>query len=289
MINKHAYLIVAHAHFDYLKLLLKRIDYEYNDIYIHIDKKSKFNINEFQNITKKSKVFFIKRMNVNWGGNSLIQCEYRLLKTAFNNGKYSYYHLISGDDILLRQSEEIYKYFEQNGCYEYISLGGLKWTREIINRIDYFYFFQEFGKRKKKLIELLEVISLKCQKSLKIHRVENIDKVYAGSNWFSITDNAVKVVLLEWNRWKRTFRYSYCGDELFLQTILMNSSRKDFISEKGNLRKIDWTRGSPYSWKKEDLKELLSSNCLFARKINYEDSHIIYEEIDKKVYRCNPK
>lgn len=37
--KKHAYLIIAHNQFALLKELLKSIDDERNDIYIHIDKK----------------------------------------------------------------------------------------------------------------------------------------------------------------------------------------------------------------------------------------------------------
>ena len=39
--KKHAYLIIAHNQFALLKELLKSIDDERNDIYIHIDKKIK--------------------------------------------------------------------------------------------------------------------------------------------------------------------------------------------------------------------------------------------------------
>ena len=38
---KHAYLIMCHNNFEQLKLLLKLLDDERNDIYVHIDKKAK--------------------------------------------------------------------------------------------------------------------------------------------------------------------------------------------------------------------------------------------------------
>ena len=40
----HAYLIIAHDQFDLLESLLKCIDDERNDIYIHIDSHSKLDI-----------------------------------------------------------------------------------------------------------------------------------------------------------------------------------------------------------------------------------------------------
>ena len=39
MVNKHAYLIMAHGNFELLEKLLRQIDDPRNDIYIHIDKK----------------------------------------------------------------------------------------------------------------------------------------------------------------------------------------------------------------------------------------------------------
>lgn len=71
-------------------------------------------------------------------------------------------------------------------------------------------------------------------------------------------------------------------DEMFLQTIVYNSSFKDKLYDKdyddsclGNQRYIDWKRGTPYTFRNEDFEELINSNCLFARKFN--------EKIDCKI------
>lgn len=37
--NKHAYLIIAHHEFELLEMIIKLLDFEQNDIYIHIDKR----------------------------------------------------------------------------------------------------------------------------------------------------------------------------------------------------------------------------------------------------------
>ena len=38
--NRHAYLIMAHHQFDFLKELLSALDDEANDIYLHLDQKA---------------------------------------------------------------------------------------------------------------------------------------------------------------------------------------------------------------------------------------------------------
>ncbi len=66
--RKHAILIMAHNQFELLDKLMRMLDHECFDIYIHIDKKARgFRQSEFEEIFKKSKVVFIPRMNVYWG------------------------------------------------------------------------------------------------------------------------------------------------------------------------------------------------------------------------------
>lgn len=74
-----------------------------------------------------------------------------------------------------------------------------------------------------------------------------------------------------------------CADEVYKQTLLMNSPFKDtiFDSKKdfaGDTRLIDWERGHPYTWRSDDLEELITTEALFARKFN---SSIDKDIIDK--------
>ncbi|WP_349087531.1 hypothetical protein [Anaerobutyricum soehngenii] len=96
-----------------------------------------------------------------------------------------------------------------------------------------------------------------------------------------MTDELVSYVLKNKKKIKKVFNYTMC-DEMFLQTIVYNSSFKDKLYDKdyddsclGNQRYIDWKRGTPYTFRNEDFEELINSNCLFARKFN--------EKIDCKI------
>lgn len=67
--HRHAYLIMAHNNWYTLERLILLLDASWNDIYIHIDKKAKeFNFDYFSNLCRASKIFFIKRRDVSWGG-----------------------------------------------------------------------------------------------------------------------------------------------------------------------------------------------------------------------------
>ena len=97
-INKHAYLIIAHNNFYILEKLIQLLDYEKNDIYIHIDKKVKnFDFTYYKNLAQKSKVFYTERIDVRWGDISIIKAEMALFKKASGGGKKSKLFVLSSN------------------------------------------------------------------------------------------------------------------------------------------------------------------------------------------------
>ena len=66
---KHAYLIIAHNNYDQLKKLIEMIDSDISDVYIHINKlMASPNEKEILKVAAKSKVEFVSRVPVVWGG-----------------------------------------------------------------------------------------------------------------------------------------------------------------------------------------------------------------------------
>lgn len=64
---KFAYLVIAHNEPKIFATLVSLLDDERNDIFVHVDKKA--DISQFQ-VCKptKSKMYFVERQNVDWGG-----------------------------------------------------------------------------------------------------------------------------------------------------------------------------------------------------------------------------
>lgn len=291
--KKHAYLIMAHHHFDLLQKQLYLLDDERNDIFIHVDKKAK-NVDEAY-ITakvKKSQVHFIPRMDVKWGGYSVAQCTINLLKFATGYGEYAYYHLLSGADLPLKTQDEIHAFFEAEEGKEFIAFDRFKPKDEEIKRVKRYYFFQDvYGRNRKNvfclLLFALDKISVKIQDLLKLDRFKKLHiELQKGPEWFSITHEMAKIVV-EKEAWiKKHFSYTRCCDEVFMQTIVNNSKRKENLYQNGFsketnacLRKIDWGRGKPYIWTIKEYEELMQSNCLFARKFDPNVNQQIIERI----------
>lgn len=83
----HAYLIIAHEQFDLLESLLKCIDDARNDIYIHIDSRSELDIGRIEKVLRNSRVEFVPRIHIRWGGFDMVRCEYMLWRRRLRAGE----------------------------------------------------------------------------------------------------------------------------------------------------------------------------------------------------------
>ena len=279
--NKHAYLIIAHNNFEILEKLLKLLDDERNDIYIHIDKKTKnFNFKYLNNICKKSNIKFIKRSKVYWGGYSQVQCEINLLKES-TKIYHEYYHLLSGVDLPIKTQDYIHDYFNKNRGIEFIRFETEYWNYKRVSSIHLLNNYYKSNNAMKEYI--YKLVDKKISKLLNNDGFDYTRKFNytfkKGDNWFSITHDAAKYVCSNERLIKNMFKYSLCGDEHFLHTILYNSKFKDNISYDNCLREIDWQRGCPYIYKAEDYNLLMESKNLFARKFDYKTDKNIIEKI----------
>lgn len=278
---KHAYLILAHNNFYTLKVLLKLLDNENNDIYIHIDKKTR-NVpkEEILSVVQKSNLHWVTPIKTYWGHSSLVNAELKLIKTAILNGEYEYLHLISGVDLPLKKQSEIHKFFEDNKGKEFVGFSNFKNNYE--DRVKYYYWLQKYEKNSKITAKLQEILT-KFQKILKVNRLKNSNiNIQKGCQWVSITGDFAKYIIKQEKWIQKFFANTNCSDELLMQTILINSPFAKNIYNKNDeykscLREIDWERGSPYVWKKEDKDILLSSNNIFARKFD--------ENVDKEIMK----
>ena len=270
---KHAFLIIAHSQYNILQVLVELLDHPQTDIFILIDKKSTMPDNI---CCKKSKLFLLKdRIDIRWGDISQIKAELLLFKTAFAVGNYSYYHLLSGVDLPIKPINYIVDFFEKNYGAEFVGFeSGERWSY----KINYYHFFTKYYKSQgcfsstidffRKYLEIL--VNKFCK------RVDDSSIIFKkGTNWCSVTEPFVEYLLSKEKFILKRFRHTMCGDEIFLQTILWNSTFRENIflpsSEFDScMREIDWNRGTPYVWgaSVDDFTMLSQSKRLFARKFS---------------------
>lgn len=272
---KHAYLIAAHNQFEVLKKLIQLLDYPDNDIYVHIDiKAGKMDYAVFQQEVRQSKMVFLPRKDITWGGYSQIQLELELLKEAVKE-YHDYYHFISGVDMPIKTMKQIDHFFSQHRGLEFIHFDLETKEKDVIMRIGQYHFLQNRIGRRQCLLKNIENLSLYLQKNIHIDRIHSQKIIFKkGANWFSIT-HQFSLYILQQESWiKKVFGKSICADELFMQTLAFNSEFKNKLyydpnrKRYFNMRLIDWDRGNPYVFHKEDCEELLQSDCIFARKFD---------------------
>lgn len=288
---RHAYLLMVHEYNIVLERLLESIDDKRNDIFIHVDKKTKnFPFEKIKIKIKLSGVYFIPRIKVYWGGYSFTQVEVSLLKNAINKGEYRYLHLLSGADLILKSQDEIYKFFIENDGKEFVSIHNKTFNDSF--RVNYYFIEKIMARRDKTILtyvlKKMHSIFLKIQKLFLVKRNKNYS-FYKDSNWFSITYDFAKYIVEHENEINKRYKHTFCSDEIFLQSLIMNSPFKNNIykflkedKEEFAMRYIDWERGTPYTFKKEDYNILLNSNLIFARKF----SEKIDQDIIELIYNC---
>ncbi|MBP5288324.1 MAG: glycosyl transferase, partial [Clostridia bacterium] len=223
---------------------------------------------------KRGKLVLIPRRRVHWGGYSQIRCELALLKVAFSYG-FDRYHLLSGKDLLLRPAGEVLAFFDARGDREFVHFSCEEATPDIRERFAVYHPFQEMLSRSR-LLEKIEWRLVRVQTRLGVDRARKDSHTFAkGANWFSITGALAKKVLEEEKWIRRRFRCTRCCDEVFLQSIVLSSSFREYLFNKsfsddyrGIMRLIDWDRGQPYTFREGDEAELLGSEMMFARKFD---------------------
>ena len=289
---RHAYLIMIHKDSLVLKRLLQLLDDENNGIFIHVDKNAgHVEPDKIRGLMQKSPISVYRKYKVYWGTNSITLAELFLLKKAIK-GKYDYYHILSGADLPIKSKQEIQQFFEKNNGKEFIHFGTRQYQRDIAERYNVWHFFsKQLGrKRDKKFWVAAETYSLAIQRRLHIDRTKKTDYTfYGGANWCSITHALAEYITTNDRKYRKAFRWTQISDEAIWQTIIMDSPFRKNLYRKGFdndyracARYVDWDRGSPYVFRKEDFDGLMSSEYMFARKFD-EDTD---SEIIEMIYRA---
>lgn len=284
-----AVLILAHKNLPQLDQLLQRLSEDF-DVYLHLDRKWQVDESHFK---KYGNVFLTERYTINWGSYQQVQADAALFNMAFKKD-YDYYFLISGQDVPIKSNAQIKKFVEENknrSFVDYEAFPKKAWEKDFkggYSRVSYYYGF-DFKKDFPGFIlkKSLAVVRL-VQKVTGIKRTLQPLKYYGGWNWVNINKAGMTHIVNYLNQhpqFLKSFKYTLCGDEVWIQTVLLNSKNKVVNNE---LRYTDW-RGcleNPRTLTMEHLEEIKNSDALFARKFDTEvDSEIIrhiYDMTDNK-------
>ena len=213
----------------------------------------------------------------------MVEAEFILMEAASKHGGYLYYHLLSGADLPIKSQDYIHDFFRRNAGKEFVGYWqSTEHQKDLDRKVSRYYLFTKSLRPNDKwhafTMPFYNLVLI-FQKLIRFRRKREIG-FQKGSQWFSITDDFCRYIVKEKAFVLKRFKYTLCPDEIFVQTILWNSPFKENIyrlddSNEGNMRLIDWTRGAPYVWRRQNYEELLQSEQLFARKFSSEYMEVV--------------
>ncbi len=208
--KKHALLIQAHQDISYF-IKLAKIQPNVN-FYVHMDAKSRdFPKTDLANLANV--VLLSDRVSVRWGGFSQIEATLKLFETAFAHEDNAYFHLVSGEDVVLQPFEVIEKQWQQRFGFQAMM------TCEIAPQYAYRFIMDSPHADSDWQRQLTGKIITKLQQGVaKIKPYHS--PIYFGSQWFSVTRADWEKIVPFTDEYSDFFRHKLVPDEHFFQTLV---------------------------------------------------------------------
>lgn len=280
---KQAILITAYKDVEQLMLLIDQFDNDFN-FYIHIDKKSSIQKEQLARLQQIENVQYISQdFKINWGGLNHLKAYLHLSEIALKEVENEVFHLITGQDYPLKSKVEFKKFFHDNkhlNFMEFDKMPTSNWKDGGMYRLEH-YNFHDYINAKTYLGNRLHPRTYKIQKWLNIKRPIRFNlQCYGGSTYWTLSKMVLQYVIDFTNKnpsFLNRFRFSFCAEEIYFQTIIMNSEHAKNVVDN-NLRLIDWESGKggyPAFFDENDFEKLIESNKFFARKIDLNQTKLI--------------
>lgn len=286
---KQGILITAYKNIEQLSDLLDAFDDNFV-FYIHIDKKSEIPQIEIDKLKSKKGVLLVSQAyDIKWGGINHLKAILLLLEVGLKNAEITYFHLITGQDYPIKKSAEIISFMNENSGKEFMEYNSLPykdWPRGGMNRLEHYNLNDVFNGREgigrsiiMKLLAVQRILGFKRKFPASFPK-----DLYGGSTYWTLSKSCIEYVfkyLKSHPEYLKRFDYSFCSEEIFFQTIILNSPFKDKVVNNC-LRYIVWevrNNSFPANLDSSDLESILSSDALFARKIEHPHSDKLLKEV----------
>jgi core-2/I-Branching enzyme len=299
---KHAFLILTHFPPEKIYRQVQRLQSAGHCFFIHFDKK--LAVDPYDPFYKKlvemgNTVILQDRINVQWGGFRTIAATLSLIREALKDRQVGYLHFLSGECLPVKSMEYFHEYFTTNAGKEFIDyflMTSKAYHGITFRRLDKYHLHDYFNPRSSKAKDVaVKLVNSILRKSQRLLRAAGIYRryptgfpaVYAGRVHWSLTYAACEYIVNYSERHREfynRFRYTQSADEMYFQTILVNSPFKGNITNF-NLRFVNFVglASSPRPLTIANLNDIKPGNILFARKFTPESAELL-EYLEKNVY-----
>jgi hypothetical protein len=293
---------MAHKNPEQLGHLIQFLNCKDSAIYLHLDKRSR--ISDFKDvISKLSKhvnLTLLPRVDTYWRGPGIVTATLNGLDKVLKDKIFNRIVLLSGQDYPIKSSGFICDFFSKNFGNNFISSFKLpysEWNEGGLTRINN-YHFRLFGRTYiyPPVSDPVHPYSKLFYRIAKIRfgKPREFPKgliPYGGfSNW-QITADAAKEILEFIDKrpdYLKFHKYSWVADEMFFQTILLNSKNEELVNSIINNDLTFFKRLKNKSQSEillaSDFEEIKNSDKLFARKFDSCIDSKILEMIDLNIH-----
>ena len=276
---KIAHLIMTYTCPKLTERLIRKMQCEEYDFYVHVDKK--VDIEPYLYLQQLPNTSLIKkREDVRWAGYNTLTATFNCIDEICGSGtQYTFINFMSGQGYFIKSPIHILKFFKTHAGKEFLSFKDYvnEWP-EGMKRIRK-YSMVNFRFKGKYIIEKLMNLLLP-EKKLPYNYHPYGDSMF----WMLSPECAAYVAdkVRKDKKLHRFFKYTWGGDEFVFATVLMNSRYKDRIVNN-NYRYIDWSKGGshPKVLGVEDFEKLKKSEMLFARKFDMHTDTQIFDLLDE--------
>jgi hypothetical protein len=274
-----AYIVSAYKNLDQLARLAERLNTESSSVYIHVDKKA--DDAEYGRLVRtlagRPAVHLLERHVCHWGGFGHVRATLKGIDALLASGS-DFHHvvLLTGQDYPIKPLAEIERFFAEHRDSSFMAYNALpseSWSpRGGLDRIEYRHWRWR-GPH----------VRLPWKRRFPAGAAP-----YGGGAYWNLSRACVEHVARFVESRPEVvdfFRHVDIPDEVFFQTVLMNSELAGSVVND-NLRYIDWTRGAtPALLEARDLPALRASPKLFARKFDVFHDGKILDLVDTELLR----
>jgi hypothetical protein len=275
-----AYIVSAYQLPEQLGRLVHSLDTAGSSFLLHVDKKADANVfrNVFAGLGHLSNTYFLKRHTCYWGGFGHVAATLEGIRTLLKlRIPFDYLVLLTGQDYPIKSNGYISRFL------------GRHYRMYFVDHIPLPHHDWENSGKDREQLWLLRVLHRHVRIlppcGLLRRRVPTDMSLFGGSSYWCITRQCAEYIhafVAEHPDYARFFKYVDVPDELFFQTILINSPLRDTIVND-DLRHIVWrdpSAGSPAVLTEVDFAGLASSSKLFARKFDTRVDKRVLDRID---------
>ena len=193
---------------------------------------------------------------------------------AILNPEITYIHIISGQDIPIKNMADFRESFDDSDNIYMTCIGEEKFPDIIKDRL-YYPILNANWDCRKRVVRYINYLTKNIQRIIgkERHALGEFTHIYKGMVWVSLPKDVVCYVLdyvKSHPEYMSDLGHTSIPEEFFFQTVLVNSVYKEHII-CANLRYTDWStrHGSmPAYLDESDYEKIINSDCFFARKIS---------------------